>query len=65
MFSFRQYSGGQDPEAVAVEALFQDEHGLSYIVRALGPDPQTAVAAAEDEAVRYLDADSATDWRPA
>lgn len=50
---------------MAVETLFQDEHGLSYIVRALGPDPQRAVAAAEDEAVRYLDADSTTDWRPA
>lgn len=56
---------GQDPEAVAVEVLFVDEHGRSYVISAIGPDARSAVAAAEKEARRYCGCESATDWQAA
>ena len=56
---------GEDPEACAVEVLFTDEHGLSYVVYAIGPSVPAAVAAAEDEARRHFGCESATDWRAA
>lgn len=56
---------GEDPDAVAVEVLFEDERGNSYVLHAVGPSPQTAVPAAEEEARRWLGCDSATDWRAA
>lgn len=56
---------GQDPEAKAVEVLFEDGRGLSYVVHAVGPSVPAAVAAAEEEARRCLGCDVATDWRAA
>lgn len=51
------------PEACAVEVLFSDEAGLRYVVHAVGPSPESAVAAAEEEARRLLGCESTTDRR--
>ena len=59
------WSPGEDPDAVAVEVLFTDEHGLCYVAYVVGPSVPAAVAAAEDEARRRLGSVSATDWRAA
>lgn len=45
---------GEDPEACAVEVLFVAGTGASYVVFAVGPSPQAAVAAAEEEARRWV-----------
>ena len=46
-----------------MEVLFVADTGDSYVVFAVGgPSPRAAVAAAEDEARRYLGCDAATDW---
>lgn len=54
---------GEDPEACAVEVLFEDAAGLWHVVFAVGPSPEAAVAAAAAEARRHLGCGSATDWR--
>lgn len=60
-----EWGPGEDPDAVAVEVLFEDSLGNRYVVFAIGPSVPTAVAAAEEEARERLGCDSATDWRAA
>lgn len=50
---------------MAVEVLFVPDDGASYVLHAVGPSPQAAASAAEDEARGHLGCESATDWRAA
>lgn len=49
----------------AVEVLFTDGQGTSYVVYTANPSPSAAVVAAEEEARLRLGCESATDWRAA
>jgi hypothetical protein len=56
---------GGYPEAAAVEVPFADEAGPRHVVHAVGPFPESVLAATQEEAEGYLGCEVVTDWRAA